>query len=128
MSLIPAQNRFLHDVGYLLLEARGRGCVVTGGELWRTLDQQKIHIANGRSSTLQSRHLDRLAIDLNFFKWDEEKCKYVNVTEDIPNIMHQLGEYWEDLRPGNVWGGRWKRPVDCGHFEHRLQPGEEKVP
>ncbi len=51
--------------------------MVTGGELARTPEQQAIYVKTGRSKTLNSIHLKRCAIDLNFFKdgkiiWDKD--------------------------------------------------------
>ena len=41
---------------------------MTGGELARTPEQQAIYFKTGRSKTMNSIHLKRCAIDLNFFK------------------------------------------------------------
>lgn len=43
----------------------------TGGELWRSPEQQEIYFKTGRSKTMNSNHLRRCATDLNFF-WDGE--------------------------------------------------------
>ena len=59
---------------------------MTGGELARTPEQQAIYFKTGRSKTMNSIHLKRCAIDLNFFKdgkiiWDKA-------------ILAPLGAYW----------------------------------
>ena len=69
---VAAQAKFLQDVAQLLIWCREQGWVVTGGELHRTPEQQAIHVRAGRSKTMASRHLDRQAIDLNFFSPEGE--------------------------------------------------------
>jgi hypothetical protein len=86
--------------------------MVTGGELARTPEQQAIYVKTGRSKTLNSIHLKRCAIDLNFFKdgqiiWDK-------------SILAPLGAYWETLNPKNRWGGNFNSLVDCPHFERNV--------
>jgi hypothetical protein len=49
-------------------EGAGMGFVVTAGELYRSPEQQEIYHQDRRSKTMDSLHLKRLAIDLNFFK------------------------------------------------------------
>ena len=68
MSLVTEQQAFLLDVCRLVAFATKQGFVVTGGELFRTAEQQEIYVKTGRSKTMNSYHLKRCAIDLNFFK------------------------------------------------------------
>jgi peptidoglycan L-alanyl-D-glutamate endopeptidase CwlK len=61
---------------------------------------------------MNSIHLKRCAIDLNFFKdgqiiWDK-------------GILAPLGAYWETLNLKNRWGGNFKSLVDCPHFERNV--------
>jgi hypothetical protein len=61
---------------------------------------------------MNSIHLKRCAIDLNFFKdgkiiWDKV-------------ILAPIGTYWESLHPKNRWGGNFKSLVDCPHFERNV--------
>jgi hypothetical protein len=105
---INDQFAFTLDVARLIAFIANAGFVVTLGEAARTIEQQKIHFKNGRSKTLKSKHIDRLAIDLNIFK-DGVLCGYDDTL--------QIGEYWESLSPENVWGGRWKTIVDTPHFQ-----------
>lgn len=108
-SLVEEQAAFLIDVCNLIQFATNEGWVLTGGELWRSAEQQEIYFKNGRSKTMHSNHLRRCAIDLNFFwngklVWDKE-------------LIRPLGEYWEALNPKNRWGGNFKGFVDVPHFE-----------
>ena len=109
MSLVAEQAAFLHDVVKLLQFATTAGFVVTGGELWRSPEQQAIYVKAGRSKTMNSNHLSRLAIDLNFFK-DGDLCYDTGV-------LRPVGNYWEGLDPKNRWGGNFKSLKDVPHFE-----------
>lgn len=111
MSMVPIQAEFLLDVCKLIQHATEQGWVVTGGELHRSLEQQQIHVKAGRSKTMNSQHMLRLAIDLMFFRdrqltWDRA-------------ALAPIGEYWESLNPKNRWGGNFKSLVDVPHFERR---------
>jgi len=68
MSYNREQAVFLQHVAELIRKAPDYGLLLTAGELYRTPEQQALHIKNGRSKTMNSRHLDRMAIDLNFFE------------------------------------------------------------
>lgn len=112
MSLSQEQAAFLLDACKLIEYATAQGFMVTGGELFRTAEQQAIYVQTGRSKTFNSNHLKRLAIDLNFFKdgqiiWDKA-------------TLAPLGAYWESLNPKNRWGGNFKSLVDCPHFERNV--------
>ena len=112
MSLNTEQAAFLLDACKLIEEATLMGFTVTGGELSRTPEQQAIYFKTGRSKTMQSNHLKRCAIDLNFFKngkiiWDKA-------------TIAPLGAYWESLHPKNRWGGNFSNLVDCPHFERNV--------
>lgn len=112
MSMVTEQAEFLLDVCKLIQHATSQGWVITGGELYRTVEQQEIHFKAGRSKTMNSIHLKRCAIDLNFFKngkliWDK-------------NEIAPLGSYWETLNPKNRWGGNFKSLVDVPHFERNV--------
>ena len=112
MSLSQEQAAFLLDVCKLIQYATEQGWVVTGGELYRTPEQQEIYLKTGRSKTMASNHLKRCAIDLNFFKagqltWDKK-------------LLAPLGQYWESLNPKNRWGGNFKSLIDVPHFERNV--------
>jgi hypothetical protein len=112
MSLVAEQAAFLLDVAKLVNKATELGFVVTGGELYRTPEQQQIHVRAGRSKTMNSIHLKRCAIDLNFFK--DGKLTY-NVA-----ALRPVGDYWESLNPKNQWGGNWKSFKDVPHFQRTV--------
>ncbi|NBW52234.1 MAG: M15 family peptidase, partial [Betaproteobacteria bacterium] len=105
------QAAFLLDMCKLIQHATDQGFVVTGGELWRTPEQQKVYVQTGRSKTLKSKHLDRLAIDLNIFR-DGKLCSVYEI--------EPLGDYWESLSPMNRWGGRFSKLKDGPHFERNI--------
>lgn len=117
MSLIANQAAFLLDVCQLILRATDSGYVVTGGELWRTVEQQRIYVNQGLSKTMDSNHLKRMAIDLNFF-----------VAGQLATVdqIKPIGAFWEGLDPCNRWGGnfvnRLGEPwVDAPHFERNIK-------
>jgi hypothetical protein len=116
MSLVLEQSRFLQDVCKLIAHATEKGFVVTGGELERRPEMQEIYVKTGRSKTLNSRHLKKCAIDLNFFRPDNGALK---LTYDI-DALRPLGAYWESLNPLNSWGGNWSSFKDVPHFERRV--------
>ena len=109
MSRVAQQAAFLLDVCKLVQFATERGFVVTGGELFRTPEQQAIYVKDGRSKTMRSKHLERLAIDLNFFK--DGKLTYET---------QEIGKYWESLSPKNSAGMFWVSFKDSPHFERRV--------
>lgn len=112
MSLSREQAAFLLDVCKLINYATEQGWMITGGELYRTPEQQEIYLKTGRSKTMASNHLKRCAVDLNFFKdgqliWDKAQ-------------IAPLGAYWESLNEKNRWGGNFKSLVDVPHFERNV--------
>ena len=113
MSLVKEQAEFLRDVCRLVEYASDTGWVVTGGELWRSPEQQAVYVKTGRSKTLQSNHLRRLAVDLNFFKGGQ-------LVYDVEQIR-PLGIFWENLHDRNRWGGNFKSLVDVPHFERNVK-------
>lgn len=112
MSLVNEQAQFLLDVCKLIKFCSETGFIVTGGELYRTVEQQEIYVKTGRSKTMNSNHLKRCAIDLNFFK--NGKLTW-NKTEIAP-----VGKFWESLNEKNRWGGNFKTLVDVPHFERNV--------
>lgn len=68
MSQVDEQWSFLQDVGRLIQWAALNGFKLTGGELFRTVEQQAIYLKEGKTKTANSYHLRRLAIDLHAFK------------------------------------------------------------
>lgn len=107
-DLVAEQWAFLLDVSILLMKAKALGYVVTGGELYRTVEQQQWYVDQGLSNTMESNHLRRLAIDLNCFKGGV----VVRATD--------LGAFWESLNPVNRWGGNFTTIDDPDHFERNV--------
>lgn len=127
MGLREKQSLFLRDVAKLIQFAFSHGIELTGGELLRTQEQQLIYVKTGRSKTMNSRHLLKLAIDFYFFidgrMLFQDRTKYA---EDVM-LIKPLGDFWESLSPDNVWGSDWDRDDnlleetfrDPYHFEKR---------
>ena len=90
----------------------------TLGDCWRSTDKlscphcgrehsyQELLVYNKRSKTTNSKHLDRLAVDIILFT---KEGKMSPVEDYLP-----LAEKWESL--GGIAGYRFKF-VDAGHFE-----------
>ena len=116
MSLVREQAVFLLHVSELIRKSSELGFLVSGGELYRTPEQQALHVKHGRSKTMNSLHLKRLAIDLNFFR--EAPDGTLKLTYDIEELR-ALGAFWENLDPANRWGGNWTSFKDVPHFERR---------
>ena len=108
MSLSQEQAAFLLDACKLIEHATEQGFTVTGGELARTPEQQAIYFKTGRSKTMNSLHLTRRAVDLNFFR--DGKLVYDKAA------IAPLGAFWESLHPLNSWGGNGVKLVDTPHF------------
>jgi len=123
-SLMSAQAAFLLDFCKLISHATSLGFVVTSGELLRPVEMQEIYVKTGRSKTMHSKHLRKLAGDLNFFLPSPTgKLVYICSVEELET----LGRYWESLSPKNRWGGNfdmdWSREdnfKDAPHFERIL--------
>jgi hypothetical protein len=106
LTLREAQSIFLQNVAKLILWAFDNGYELTGGELQRTEEQQEVYVLEGKSKTMDSDHLKRLAIDLNLFidgvyKTDRESYK-------------PLADFWKGLHSNNVAGYDWG--WDANHF------------
>ena len=112
MSRVDEQWEFLKDVASLIGMAEKLGITLTGGELYRTIEQQAIYLKGGKSKTAKSKHLERLAIDFNFFVGGK-------LTYDKKTIQ-PLGDFWESLNPANRWGGNFKSFNDSPHFERNV--------
>lgn len=118
MSNVAEQAAFLLDVGRLVQKATELGFLVTAGELYRTPEQQEIYVKTGRSRTMNSLHIQRRAVDLNFFK--DGKLVYDK------HVLAPLGAYWESLDPLNSWGGNGVKLVDTPHFSRGVGKAEWK--
>jgi peptidoglycan L-alanyl-D-glutamate endopeptidase CwlK len=108
MTLGKHQEKFSRDLVDLLTYAHNLGYEVRIGEVFRTIDQQRIYVQSGRSKTMNSMHLKKCAADLHFTK-DGVLC-----------YPEELGNYWEQLDPLNTWGGHWKSFKDKPHFQRKV--------
>ena len=108
-SLLATQITFTHLMGTLLVWCAEQGHQVTLGDAYRDPALQEWYVSHGLSWTMKSRHLMRLAVDLNLILADGSLAK-------TKADYEPLGVYWESLDPQCVWGGRWATP-DADHFE-----------
>ena len=114
MNLSGEQNAFLLDVAKLIefIHNRDGGVLVTGGELFRTQEQEELYVKSGKSKTLYSNHLRRLAVDLNFI--------FNGILVNDTEALRPYGEFWESLSPENRWGGNFTTISDADHFERNV--------
>jgi hypothetical protein len=114
MNLNAEQNAFLGDVARLIEFVRNtdNGMLISGGELYRTAEQEQIYVDSGRSNTMNSNHLRRLAIDLNFIQNGQ-------IVSDKATLQ-KYGDYWVSLNPYNRAGMNFKSLPDYGHFERNV--------
>tara|TARA_R110000868_G_scaffold153905_3_gene379868 strand:- start:42 stop:404 length:363 start_codon:yes stop_codon:yes gene_type:complete len=101
MTLSEKQANFTYNISKLIQWAFSNGYTLTFGEVYRTKEQQELYVKQGKSKTMNSRHLDRLAVDFNIFK--------DSVLLNDPKLIQPLGEYWMTLNVSNVWGNDWNR-------------------
>jgi len=123
--LSDQQCVFTHNLAKLILKIVGFGYETKIQELNRTLETQQEYVKSGKSKTLNSKHLDKLAADIVIFK---NGVAILSGPEYRP-----LGEFWESL--GGRWGGRFgleDQPKevqdkelgwDCCHFEYNGKMG-----
>lgn len=118
MSLSQQQRIFTKNIAKLIEYAFSKNLELTFGEAYRTQEQQLLYVQSGKSKTMNSNHLRRLAVDFNVFKNG-------NLTYDW-NDIKPLGDYWETLHPANRWGGDWNKNdikdgfIDTPHFEMNI--------
>ena len=101
------QEEFAQAVGLLLGKAKEFGYGVTLGEAYRTPEQAALDAKHG-TGIVNSLHIQRLAIDLNFFKsgqWIQDGSQ-----------LADLGAWWKSLGPMYCWGGDFPRRPDGNHF------------
>lgn len=66
---------------------------------------------------MESKHLERLAIDINFFKDGRLLLSEKSRHDEDYELLKPIGEYWENLNPKNKWGGSFTGAWDMGHFQ-----------
>jgi len=124
MRLSEHQRIFSHHIAKLIIFAYDNGIELTFGEGYRTIDQQSLYYhgksikeddgtlqlidSKKRTKTMRSKHLERLAVDFNFFI----NGKLTYKLEDV----RILGEYWESLDERNESGMFWNF-YDAPHFQ-----------
>lgn len=118
MNLSEMQRKFPLLVAEFIRQAYADGYELTFGEAFRTEEQQSLYLRSGKSRTMSSLHLKRLAIDFNLFR----DGRYLTDAD----LYRPLGEKWEAL--GGRWGGRFGLSVadypektgwDSNHFEFK---------
>jgi peptidoglycan L-alanyl-D-glutamate endopeptidase CwlK len=112
MKLQDEQQIFTYHIAQLIVFATTNGFGLTFGEAYRTKYQQEEYLRTGKSKTMRSNHLKRLAVDFNFFV--DGKLTYDK------DALEVLGEYWELLDDKNRWGGNFTNFIDTPHFERKV--------
>jgi len=123
MTLREKQSVFALNVSKLIAYAYEIGYEITLGEAYRTQCQQylyfegrkimkigsdlKLAVTKPKSKTMNSKHRDKLAIDINLFK----DGKYLTDKESFK----PLAEYWKSLNDKNTSGYFWH--WDFNHFQ-----------
>lgn len=116
MTLGEKQERFAYLAVGLIQKAWEMGYQVRLGEVQRPLEMQQIYVQTGRSKTMDSQHIKKLAIDLVLLK-NGAVCSAAEI--------RPLGKWWEEQSPDCRWGGSWRGQVeakkssfvDAPHFE-----------
>ena len=113
MGLNKIQCEFAQDIAALVCYVAEMGYGCRFEYAYRDEDTQRKLVDRGLSWTMNSLHLDRLAVDFTFFApsgaptWNQ-------------NELQVFGDFWESLHEDNNWGGNWVKP-DVPHFE-RAKP------
>ena len=122
MSYSNKQWSFLKDVSLLITFIAKSGWKATGGDLWRSNEEQNrlYSIKRSRAKAGESQHNNRMAIDLNF--WDENGDYMPIQAETIGREAHDeklkfIADYWESLHPKNKAGLYFDSIYDPYHFE-----------
>jgi hypothetical protein len=109
MKLSEKQMIFTLNISKLIKFCFDNDIELTFGEAYRTEYQQKHYLETGKSKTMKSNHLKRLAVDFNFFINGELTYN--------KKLLEKVGFYWESLNENNRWGGNFKSFIDTPHFE-----------
>ena len=118
MSLGQEQETFARQAVQLITKAWQLGYMVRLGEVQRPIEMQQIYVNAGRSKTMDSQHIKKLAIDLVLLR-DGLVCTAAQIKP--------LGDWWQALDVKNRWGGSWRGLVeskkssfvDAPHFERQ---------
>jgi len=101
------QEEFAQSTAKLIQKAVELGYTVTFGEAWRTPQQAQWDADHGTGIS-HSLHVQRLAIDLNFFK----NGGYIQDGSQLKD----LGDWWKSLGENYRWGGDFHTRPDGNHF------------
>ena len=116
-NLFLEQDKFMKDLSiFIQIVSSIDGLKVSGRELGRTVYQQKRYVLLGLSKTYNSKHLQFLAIDMEFLYHDKV------ITHTDSNIMRAIADIWESLDEANESGYFWKFK-DSGHFQRNKYEG-----
>lgn len=122
MTLRQKQSKFAWMLGLFFEQFQKNSDPFVILELYRSIETQRIYVARGASKTMNSKHLEGLAIDIAFLKdiTDDGKINY------DAEKYRTYGVFWESI--GGRWGGRFGDDPktekiegwDLGHFELNL--------
>lgn len=109
MSLRENQSKFWKMVSLLIQYAESlhnEPIVILDWD--RTVKEQRVLVARGASKTMNSKHLQGLAVDICFLNdlKDDRRINY------LKKKYEPLGLFWESM--GGRWGGRFGAPKDSG--------------
>ena len=79
----------------------------------RTVEKQREYVRQGKSRTMNSKHLTGKAVDLYPLSMDRKQVDWSRF-EELADLMFQVAR---DQDTEIVWGGHWKTLVDKCHFE-----------
>ena len=104
-------NKVLQDVFYAAISEAPYDFSITEG--LRSLDRQKQLVKEGKSMTVNSRHLTGNAVDVCIIidgkaSWDFDKYK---------QLSDHIKEVAKGLNTPIVWGGDWHTFKDGPHYE-----------
>lgn len=124
MSLREKQSIFAINISKLIIWAYDNGYEITTGEAYRTKSQQLLYFmgykllvvgsalklakTSHKSRTMNSKHLKKLAMDLNVFKDGRL------LDSNDKKLFKPLADYWRALNIQNESGYDWG--WDLGHF------------
>ena len=111
------QEEFAQSAAKLIQQAAAMGYTVTLGEAWRTPQQAALNAQAGTGIS-NSLHIQRLAVDLNFFK------DGLYITDG--SQLAAVGAWWKSLGPMYFWGGDFQHLPDGNHFSLSPDNGATK--
>jgi hypothetical protein len=100
MSTSKEQQEFTRLLARLLNDLILAGFQPVLSEVYRTPEQQEIYVNSGKSKTLKSKHLERVAADILLFLNGE----YLTKNEDYKIMAELWKSYDEKCVAGYDWG------------------------